>query len=275
MIDAPAVAHFIDDHKEAIDEFGRGRYLHVDEVVSIWATADPKAAKEWIDRAQRWGGWEIRKFFMEGWYENDRAAAISYALAHVEDEDMGPAVGSIVCNLYSDSKEEAAKFIESLPENKRAEALAEAFHNLTLGDEKETGDTVFTPRAIASWIIQFPPKYWHEALGRLFRFSWANAEEMLSWIQEQAPSIREPLAADYEAPFSNSPSEKVMPVLQEADVGLRDHLFRALLKNESLDFDEAMTAIGEAPLSTEQKQHFRQIIEAVKAEKERDAISEK
>jgi hypothetical protein len=270
LIDPPAAARFIDDHAEAIDEFGRGRYLHIDQVISTWAAVDPKAAKEWIDRKERWGGWEIREFFIEGWYENDRAAAISYVLANVDDEDMGPAIGAIVRNLYFESKDEAMKFVESLPEDKRRDALRDAFHNIGLGDEKETGDTALTPRAVASWIIEFPPSYWHEALGRLFRFTWANAEEMLSWIQQQPPSIREALALEYEAPFANSPSEKVMPVLQIPDPVLRDQLLKGMLVNESVDFDGVKGAIASAPISLGQKRHFLEVVAAATVRRDQE-----
>ena len=275
LIDPSAAAQFINDHTKAIDEFGRGRYLYIDQVISTWAAVDPTAAKEWIDRTGRWEGWEIRKFFIEGWYENDPAAAISYALGHVEDEEMGPAIGAVVVCLYVDSREEAVKFVESLPEGKRPAALSEAFHNVILGDEKETGDTALTPQTVGSWIIQFPPSYWHEALGRLFRFSWGNAGEMLSWIQQQPPSIRETVAAEYEAPFADSPFEKIMPVLHVADPVLRDQLLKAMLNKESVDFDEATTAVTNAPISSEQKKHFLGIIAAVKNEKDQDQGSEK
>jgi hypothetical protein len=271
LIDVAAVARFMDDHAKAFRDLSRpGRYLTTDQVISEWAAVDPKAAKEWIVARGDWDPGEVCDSFIEGWYENDRTAAAAYVLAHVDDPAMRVASGVIVRNLYHDSREEAAKFVESLPEEARPLALRDAFHNVILGDEKETGDTALTPQAVGSWIIQFPPSYWHEALGRLFRVSWGNAEEMLSWIQQQPPSIPEPLAAEYEAPFWKSSSDKIMPILQVADPILRDQLLAAIVVNGSLELEEARTAIATAPLSVEQKRHFLEIVAAAKSRRDHE-----
>ena len=89
---------------------------------------------------------------------------------------------------------------------------------------------------------------------------------MVSWIEQQPASIRELVAAEYTAPFENSPAEAIMPVLRVADPGLRDQLLRAMLKNGGPDFDETRATITSAPISFEQKNHFFQIIAAVETE---------
>jgi hypothetical protein len=165
-----------------------------------------------------------------------------------------------------DSKEEAGKFIESLPEDKSAEAIERAFHNLILGDEENTGEAVLTPRAVASWITQFPPACWKDTLGRLFARSSSGPKDMVSWIEQQPPSLRESVAAEYTAFFEKSPSETILPVLRVADSLLRDQLLRATLKNQYADFDEARVTIASASISSEQKKHLLDIIAAVEAE---------
>jgi hypothetical protein len=276
LIDAPAVARFIDDHTEAFEDLSRGgRFFTTDQVVSAWAAVDPKATKEWIDRKEKWDdSYQIRQAFIEGWYENDRAAAVSYTLAHVEEPAMSAAIGAIVRGLYSDSKDEATKFIQSLPENKRPDAFKDAFSHLFLLEEEDTGDAALTPRAIASWMTEFPPAYWAGALTGPFTFSAIGRAEMLPWIEQLPPGVREAAAAEYAAPIGVSPSEKIMPVLQVADVVLRDQLLRAMVTNLSLGFDEATIAVNTAPISSEQKQRFLQIIAAAKAKKIQDQGSE-
>lgn len=278
-IDAPAVARFLDQYPDVDDVLKSAfpaRQLFDLQFVAAWAAVDPEAARQWFERAGKWGDyWETRQGFVDGFYEYDRAAAVAYTLAHAEEEPMGPAVGVIVRDLYSDSKEEAATFVESLPEDTRRDALREAFRNLALGDENASGDPVMTARAIASWMTKFPPDYWKDNLSPLFAWSPSGAEGMLSWIEQQPPALREAVAAEYMPPFYKSPSEKIGPVLQVADPVLRDQLFRAILNNQSLDSDEASTAVAAAPISSEQKRHFLQIIAAVKTEKDRDYGSEK
>lgn len=275
-IDAPAVAQFIDDHPETEDYINfNSRQFLTSQFVSAWAALDPKAAREWIDRKGEWeDGSQIREFFIGGWYENNPGEAVSYVLAHVEEPEMRGAIGEIVEGLYLDSKEEAAKFIQSLPEDKRRDAFVEAFRNTLLGNEEGTGDTVLTPRAIASWMTEFPPAYWEGLLGSLFGFSWSGAEDMVSWIEEQPPSIRELVAAEYTASYEVSPSKAIMRVLGVADPTLRDQVFRAMLKNGIPRFDETRATITSAPISSEQKNHLLQIIAAVEAEKDQEKAAQ-
>lgn len=268
LIDAPAVAQFIDNHSETEDGLNFGfRQLLNRQFISNWAALDPKAAREWIDKREEWESSETREAFIDGWYINNRPEAVAYILAHVEEWEMRGAIGAIVLNLYCDSKEDAAKFIQSLPEDKRPDALGDAFYRLILGDEENTGEAVLTPRAVASWMAQFPPAYWKNALGRLFARSWSGPEDMLSWIEQQPPSLRQAVAAEYTAPFEKSPSEAIMPVLRVADPLLRDQLVRALLKNESMTLDEARAVVVTVPISVEQRNHILKIVAAVEAER--------
>jgi hypothetical protein len=275
LIDAPAVMRFIDQHKEAFEDLSRGGRLYTaDGVLSAWAAVDPAAAKEWIDRNENYeDSSEKYEALVEGWYENDHAAAVAFTLAHAEEPRMSAAIGAIVRWLYLDSKDEATKFIGNLPESKRPEAVKEAFRHIILREEEATGEATMTPRAIASWMVDFPPAYWEGALNGLFSRDETAAADMLAWIQQLPPEVREAAAAEYSGPVKQSPSEKISPILQVADPVLRDQLLRAMIKNQSLEFDDATTAVSTVPLSPEQKQHFLQIIAEVKAEKDQEAAA--
>lgn len=271
LIDTPAVAQFIDSHPatdnlESYNMFGIRQLLHY-RLISVWAELDPKAAKQWMEKNGDWDT-SVREEFVEGWFENDRGAAISYVLANADDPGMRGEIGVVVRGLYSRSKEEAAKFIESLPADKRRDALTEAFRRLVLGAEKETGDTVFTQRAVASWLIEFPPEYWKGTIGWIFGAT-GGADDMLEWIQQLPPDRRELVADEYNPPYFNSTFEKITGVLQVPDPILRDKLFRAALRNYDQTLREAREAIGITALTSEQKNYFLQIIAAVEAEKEK------
>lgn len=278
LIDAPAVVQFIDSHPaadnlESYNMFGIRQLLHY-RLISVWAELDPKAAKQWMEKNGDWDT-SVREEFVEGWFENDRGAAVSYVLANADDPGMRGEIGVVVRGFYSRSKEEAAKFIESLPADKRRDALTEAFRRLVLGDEKETGDTVFTQRAVASWLIEFPPEYWKGTIGGIFGAT-GGADDMLEWIQQLPPDRRELVADEYNPPYFNSTFEKITGVLQVPDPILRDKLFRAALRNYDQTLREAREAIGITALTSEQKNYFLQIIAAVEAEKEKtDQGSEK
>ena len=275
QINAPAVARFIDDNPGADDllAFPIRQFL-VQQLISTWAALDPKAAKQWVERKEEWEVGAVRDAFIEGWYENDRAAAVSYVLAHVEDPDMGEAIADVVRNLYFDSKEEAAKFIESLPEDKRPDALREAFRRFILVEEAGVGDPARTTQAVASWMTEFPPFYWKGALATVFRWSDPGEAGMLGWIERLPPALREAAAAEY-PPIGTSTSEAITPILRVADPTLRDQLFRATLINSSAKSKEAKAAVTAAAISSEQKNHLLQIIAAVEVENNHDYGSEK
>jgi hypothetical protein len=272
MIDPAAAMRFIEDRKETFNEQTRGRYFTTEQVLSAWAGVDPIAAKQWMDNEENTVSSETREFFVEGWFENDRAAAISYTLAHAEDREMGGAIGAVLRYLYFDSKDEAKKFIESLPEIARPEAFKDAFRRIILSDEGTTGEADMTPRAIASWMIEFPPAYWHGAVGRLFGNDEKSSVDLLSWIQQLPPGVRENAAGEYFVPYisDKSPSEKIAPLLQVVDPVLRDQLLSAAVDNRSLEFDEARTALADAPLSVEQKRHLLEIVATAKAKRDQE-----
>jgi hypothetical protein len=267
LIDPTAVAQFIDDHPNPSSD----QSLIPRELISALASLDPKAAKEWMDKNGRSDDPSDRRAFIEGWYENDRAAAVSHVLAHAKDPEMIESVGDVLRGLYFDSKDEARKFIEDLPDDTtRHAALKAAFENSILGDEEETGDREFTPRALGAWLTQFPPAYWQGTLGEIFKWSKKAPETMLIWIQQQDPAIRAAVAAEYTPPFQKKTAEALMPVLQVPDPLLRDQLLRAVFKHMDGLPADARAALTAAPISAEQKNHALQILAAVEVEQKRE-----
>jgi hypothetical protein len=263
LIDAPAVAQFIDDHPDP-DSDPR-------ELISNWASLDPKAAQEWMGKTEKSGVPENRRAFIEGWYEYDRAAAVSYVLAHVEDPALKDSIGNVLRGLYYDSKEEARKFIEDLPDDaRRHAAFKAAFENSILGDEEETGELKLTPRAVSDWLTEFPPAYWKGTLGQIFKWTRKPPEAMLTWIEQHPLAIREVVAAEYTPPYQKKTAEVLLPILQVPDPLLRDQLLRAFFKHMEAVPDEARAALTTAPISAEQKNHVLQILATVDAESDHD-----
>jgi hypothetical protein len=265
-IDPAAAAKFLDEHALAEDSVAFW------ELIVDWATLDPAAARNWMEKGGRWKVPELRSFFMEGWYQNDRAAAVSYVLGHVDDPAMKESIGDTLRALYFDSKDEARKFIEKLPDdNKRHDAFRDAFENLILGEEENTGEPQRTPRAVGDWVTQFPPQYWKGTLISIFRWSKKPPDFMLAWIAQQPLTIREEVAAEYTPPFQMKTPEALGPVLQVADPTLRDQLLKAMFKHMNAVLDEARTAVRTAAITPEQKNHVLQIIAAVETEEHQDS----
>ena len=212
QIDPALAARFVDAHP-----LGQDPTAYRDLILN-WATLDPDAARSWMDKKGVSEVSELRRSFIEGWYENDRAAVVAYVLGHVHDPAMKDSIGDVLRGLYFDSKEEARKFIEKLPDDqKRHDAFHEAFTNLLLSDEKETGEPRLSPRAVGDFLTEFPPAYWKDALTNVFKWNKRPSVEILAWVERQPLTIREAVAAEYTAPFQLKAPEAIAPVLQMAE----------------------------------------------------------
>lgn len=264
LIEPLAVTQFIDDLPKSDTQQS---YLSTDLIIDL-ASFDPKAAKEWMEKKGESDVPEFRRAFINGWYENDRVAAVSYVLGHVDDPAMKDSIADMLRGLYYDSKEDARKFIKDLPDDEtRHAAFKTAFEYAVLGEEEETGEAISTPRALGDWLTEFPPAYWKGTLGQIFMWSRKPPEAMLAWVEQQPPAIREAVAAEYTPPYKKKTAEVLLPVLQVPDLLLRDQLLRAFFKHMDAVPDEARAALTTAPISAEQKNHVLQIIAAVEAER--------
>jgi hypothetical protein len=180
---------------------------------------------------------------------------------------MKDSVGDVLRGLYFDSKEEARKFIEKLPDDgSRHDAFYEAFTNLLLSDEKETGEPRLSPRAVGDFLTEFPPAYWKDSLTNVFKWNKRPSQEILAWVEQQPLIIREAVAAEYTAPFRLKAPEAIAPVLEMSDPLLRDQLLKAMFKHMDAEPDEIRAAVRNASITAEQKDHVLQIIDQVETE---------
>ena len=271
LIDAGAVAQFVDEHPDLDNDQSLVRR----ELISTLAALDPKAAKEWMERKGRSEDPDNRRAFFEGWYENDRAAAVSYVLAHAEEPDMKQPLSDILRALWGDSEEEAKKFIEALPdESTRREVFRRAFEYFVAGEEKDMGEPKLTPQAMGNWMTQFPPDYWKETLSGIFKWSRNTSPEVLEWIAQQPLASRDSVAAEYRKPFHQSIAEATVLLLQVPDIRLREQLLTAMFEHIEETDDAVTRSVAEAALSPAQKQYVLEVYESVKA-KNSDQGSEK
>jgi len=263
VIDPPAVAKFFDEHPKT-ESVGR------DELIRNWAALDPEAARKWMDSRGFGPGFEGE--FFDGWYLNDRSAAVAYALAHAEDLKITTVLENALSALYVDSKEDAKKFIEQLPND---ELRNKAFRGLKVnfGTAEETGEPDLTPRAVANWMTQFPPAYWREHLADVFAY-WTeeSPQELLFWIQQQPAMIRSAVADEYEKPTGKDTVETVTAVLQFATPDLRDQLLAAMFQHSPGSTWKMKEEIQNSSLPAEQKQHVLDIV--AKVEKDDEAARE-
>ena len=267
-IDPPAVARFVEEHPDAV-----GQYTSYEEVVFDWAALDPKAARDWAEKHNLWETPKLLRSFIDGWYESDRPAAVSYVLAHPDNpeseefEIQGSIAGDILRQLYLDTKEEAREFLAHLPDDKRRkDAFYRAFGISPYYEEEEMGEPKLSPPAVRDWMVQFPPAYWKNTLRSVFQSSNKPPEEAISWIEQQAPEIRDAVAAEYEPPYQRPLSETLPSILRVADSRLRDQLVTAVFKNSQFTGKDLDDALAAAAISAEQENHVLEILAHVNAE---------
>jgi hypothetical protein len=261
-IDPPAVARFLDDHPD------KEEGLLPEALVSTWAALDPKAAKEWVEKNRNLErASEIRREFINGWYENDRAAAVSYVLGHIDGAEGDVSGGDILRMLYYDSKDEARKFIKDLPDDqKRQSVFHAAFKYAVVGEAEVTGEPRWSPQALRDWMVEFPPAYWKESLSWTFEWTRRPAREILSWIEQQPAAIRSAVAAEYVPTHDMSTADTIIPVLELADPQLRDELLIALFRNAGGDRGVLQEQLAAAAISAEEKDHLFRLMAQVDAE---------
>jgi hypothetical protein len=265
-VDPAAVIRFGEQHKDP-----RVPYGDSPETISTWAELDPKAAKEWLDAHDHWKTAEYRRAFISGWYESDRPAAVAYVLTHAGEPDERESLGTILGNLSYDDKDAARKFIEGLPNDRiRHAAFRAAFENRMYDEVEDGGDPNLSPRATADWMVEFPPAYWKGRLQDVFRWSRKPPQEMISWIEQQPPSIRDVVAAEYTPPFESSRVDAFNAILKVTDPLLRDQLLEAIFPGSAEGIDDLHDAIANAPLSVEQRAHIEQLRAEVDARPRED-----
>jgi hypothetical protein len=262
MIDPPAVAQFLEEHPRP----GRP-YISNEELIPAWAALDPKTARDWMESHNFWQTPELRRAFIDGWYENDRAAAVSYVLANAADPDLRSSVGNILRGLYYDSKEEARKFIERLPDGKmKADAFHGAFENSIFFDVEENGEEEMSAQAVRDWMVEFPPAYWNGTLSETFKWTRKPAREILAWIERQPLAIRSAVAAEYVPGNDTSTSDVIVPILEVSDQQLREELLITLLKHTNPFFGEVGDKLDSAPISAEQKDYVLRLMARIETE---------
>jgi hypothetical protein len=266
LIDPAGVAKFSDEHPDETDH--GGQY----ELVRNWAAVDPEAAKKWID--SHGFASDIVSDFLDGWYLNDPTAAVAFAIAHADDVAISGGLGNILSALYVDSKEDAKKFIEQLPNDElRNKAFRSFEFKVNFGTAEETGEPDLTPRAVADWMIEFPPAYWREHLSHVFAF-WNRdpPREVFSWIERQPAEIQGALADEYKVPTGKSAVETVTAILQSARPDLRDRMLAALFQHEGGSAWQSVEEITKSSLPADQKRHVLEL--AAKVERDEKAASD-
>jgi hypothetical protein len=261
-VDPAAAAQFLEEHPES------GNFSMQHFVIN-WAAVDPGAAKAWLEHHPQ-GDYDFR-YLIQGWYLNDRTAAVAYTLAHPQEASTAGALEDLLSGLYVDSEEEAKKFLERLPNDElRRRAFRDfGFLNALPADEPSQRQT--PPRALADWMTQFPPGYWQGALTSVLR-QWSfesSPQDIVDWITLQPAQVRDAVAAEFVYDNYMKIDDAVRPIFGIADPSLRDRLLWAMFQHmEYAPTEDLARAVEQSSLGSSEKQQVLKVMQQVLAANE-------
>jgi hypothetical protein len=274
--DPIAVKHFIEEHPKGDMERYSGK------LVRNWAASDPEAARDWVTQQlerrqipqktseegsyseEDYGDYdreEILQGWVEGFLENDREAALSYLLAHDNDE-IAKALPGVVGAVFLESPEEASAFILRLPENRQAEALGGVIDKADRFVWGDADDRTRSPEFVADWMLQFPSEMWRENIPRvLLEWKYRNTPEMLAWMGDLPNDTQRTVVTHYDFYLgSDSAEEEFQMVMDITNTALRDQLLERLMEQAKQHRAQILGWLEKAPLPAEQRTRLVSLI---------------
>ena len=262
-VDPEATALFIDN----LPEDDRPSYKF--SIVRDWAAVDPAAAWAWAGKQE---GASVTGSLFDGWYDYNREAAVSYALAHATEKLSQEALPALLQRLYQDSPTAAKDFLEQLPSDELRRTAFEHFDFMdNIASVESTGQPELEPRTLAEWITQFPSELWKGSLSGIFR-QWRQSppQEVIAWIQQQPAEIRDAVAAEYQEPGGKTVPEAAQAIFQFASPELQDRLLTAMLSKQTASEEEFQKSISTSALTPAQQQHLLDLASVVAEAKKAD-----
>lgn len=245
--DPIAVKQFLEERRpeQMVSYFG--------DLVGNWAAYDPESARSWMMQQfevrpplLKWEDGESRTMeesawgyasegmirgWAEGFFENDRAAALNYFLTH-DDEVTAKAVPDVVAAVFAESPEEARAFILRLPAKRQAEALGGVTGIPDRFTYKDGNDVSRSPEFVANWMMQFPSEAWSENIEHVLRqWSAGNMPEVMAWIGDLPAGTQSTVVTHYDFyPNSDSAEKDFNLVMDVPNLALRRQLLERLMQ---------------------------------------------
>lgn len=197
------------------------------------------ALLEWKDgesRTQEDSAWGYASEGMvrgwaEGFFENDRAAALNYLLAH-DDAITAKAIPNVVATVFAESPEQARAFLLRLPAKRQAEALGGVAGRADSFGYPDREEVVRSPEFVANWMLQFPSEVWSEHIELVLRgWSAGHTPEVLAWIGNLPTDTQSTVVTHYDLyPNPDSAQKDFNLVMDVPNLALRQQLLERLMR---------------------------------------------
>jgi hypothetical protein len=278
--DPVAVKEFLEERRpeEMVSYYG--------DLVRNWAAYDPESARSWMmqqfevrppllkweegeSRSQEESAWGYASDAMvqgwaEGFFENDRVAALTYLLAH-DDEITAKAIPGVVAAVFAESPEEARAFILRLPAKRQAEALGGVAGKAERFGYQDEDAVVRSPEFVANWMLQFPSEVWSGSVEYALRqWSFQNTPEVLAWIGNLPADTQSIVVAHYDFSLTTDSAEKDFNLVMEVpNLALRQQLLERLMQYAKYAREEVLASLEKTQLPEVEKARLAALIPPV------------
>lgn len=290
-----------DTLRESLDEWGQSDPLALKQfleshrnqdvqgyfatLIRHWAACDPEAAQKWmaeeirkrpvrplvlhedggfVDEDSDWRsaveGMAVA--WVQGFLTNDPDAAVNYILEHSENQEVQMAMYWLGGDLFAMSPDRARDFILRLSEEHQSRTLDSIGHKANVLVRSDASDNTTSPRYVADWMLQFPPRAWQEGIGWVLgRWETANPQELFTWMADLPPQTRDAVVRAYPSYVSDEDAQKDFDTIMLArDPVLREQLLERLMDGAKNARTAMLEVLERAQLSPAQRSHLASLI---------------
>ena len=269
--DPTAVSRYFEENRQNPEFFAYTAVL-----VRRWAAYDPEGAREWAGRVLEQGQtiegvdreWAIsnaiyvNSSWIEGYRENDPAAAMDYIVEFQNRRDITNAIPFVARAMFLESPDEARSFVLRLDEKRQMKAL-QGIDSVADREVHHDGDDWKTaPKYVAEWMLEFPQAIWKPAIsGVLAQWHEDNPGNLFTWMSQLPAGTRQMVADQYQLYLSEDDiGTKFTETIRVADIGLREQLLTNFMKAAKDLKPQTLNLLQTAQLSEEQKRYFASLI---------------
>jgi hypothetical protein len=257
-VDPEAVSKFIESHPVNREEDGR-----LFSLLCYWPTIDPAAAREWLEADASRQTKDSFRAFVTSWAEVDPAAAINYAVANATRPNFQEAINDLSYHFMRLSKDDATKLMLLLPAEQAKAAMYNVAHltsAVLVGGVPEGYQRPFDE--VARWMVSLPVEFWSDSIGEVAE-EWLerDAPAANGWLNQLSPERRDVAIMSFCRAAKSESVEQVMTLGSTiSDRSLRDTVLGEFARRLGTERNEAMEAIGDLPISEEQKAYLRTVM---------------
>jgi len=257
-VDPPSACHFAGNHLDKVSDSG------LYPLIWQWAETDPAAAKMWLESlGPEHRTDETLRGLMSGWLENDPESAMNYAVAHADDEKIGPALREMADQLYHESGDKARMFIMRLPSDtsrkQAVQAVVETATSIVLGGSR---DWSRPPSEVANWLVTLPSAVWKEEVAEVLS-SWARYDSapVLTWVEQLPQASRAQVLAKYCPMGGQVQPERVYALAMNiSDRELRNQALHNFVESLGTTREESLGALRKLKLPSSQKRYLAMMV---------------